>query len=302
MAPVRNAYIHLNFTRIATEPRIQDLQPIVDNSNPLFVREGNPGLTPEIRNDMSIYFSRSYPASGVRFSLNGRYTIFSNKITHEEMVDDNLITTYRPINVDRGQEGNYWASLNLPIVRNKFTSRLSLSGNLSNLPAYVNGLENNTRILSVNPYILLNITPSENTAIYITGRLRNSRTTYDISTSQNQKIRNQQLGIEFNTKLIAGLYFNYNFDYNRYTNDRFEADETIPVLNISVYKQFLKGNKGEIRFSVYDAFNKNVSFSQSAYGNGVNQTFTNALGRYGMLSFIYNIKGLKAGVQKRRHG
>jgi len=38
--PARNMYVDLSFSRNAREPSISDLQPIRDNTNPLYIRDG----------------------------------------------------------------------------------------------------------------------------------------------------------------------------------------------------------------------------------------------------------------------
>lgn len=297
-SPVRNAYVDISFTRFATEPRIDDLQPIVDISNPLYVRVGNPDLTPEVVNSISGYVSRSYPASGVRFNFNGSFDFYNNRFSQSETVDENLKTTYQPINLEGGFNSNFWTSINVPIIKGKFTSRASLFASFEERPTLVNNFENNTSTARYEPSFRFNITPVDDVALYLTARFSNANTTYDINTSQDQKVTSTNLSAEFNTKLAFGFYLNSNFNYRKYQNDRFDANEEIPILNASVYRQFLPGKKAELRLAIYDAFNENRGFFQGASGNGISQSTTVTLGRYVMLSLTYNIKGLKSGVKK----
>lgn len=298
--PGRNMYLSAGYTRTAIEPQIQDLQPVIDNANPLFITEGNPDLTPQIGNDINTYISRSFPASGIRLSLNGRFTLFDNYIGRSETIDDQGVTSYKPINIEDGVQGNLWFSVNLPIIQNKFTTRWNLSTNISDLPAEVNGVMNNTHVVTLNPRLTISYTPSKDLMLSINGFYRNSNTTYDINSSQDQTVVNKGFEMEFNTKLVGGIYLASRLNYNKFTNDRFGQDLSVPILNASIYRQFLKGNKGELRLAIYDAFDENVSLQQGTYGNGVSQSLTNALGRYVMMSFTYNIKGLQSGVNKRR--
>jgi len=298
--PGRNMYLSMGYTRTANEPQIQDLQPVIDNANPLFITEGNPDLTPQIGNDINAYMSRSFPASGIRISLNGRFTLFDNYIGRSESIDDQGITSYKPINIEDGNQGNIWFSVNLPIIQNKFTTRWNLSTNVSDLPAQVNGVMNNTKVVTLNPRLTISYTPTKDFLLSLNGFYRNSNTSYDINSSQDQTVINKGFELEFNTKLVGGIYLASRLNYNKFTNDRFGQDLSVPILNASIYRQFLKGNKGELRLAIYDAFDENVSLQQGTYGNGISQSLTNALGRYVMLSFTYNIKGLQSGVNKRR--
>ncbi len=304
-SPVRNAYIDVNFTRTATEPQIGDLQPVLNNTNPLFIRLGNPDLTPEIKNSFSAYVSRSYPASGVRFSLNGNYGFYDNRFSQKEEIDENLVTTYQPINLEGGYDSYFYASLNFPIIKGKFTTRASLNGRFDQRPTLIietqnpaGEILNTTTTKSIGPSLRINITPVDDVALYLDASLTNSSSKYDINEGQNQNVKERRVGVEFNSKLFAGFFLNSKFNNVNYTNDRFDADQNIPILNASIYRQFLPGKKAELRLSIYDAFNQNQGFSQSAWGNGFNQTSSVTLGRYAMLSLTYNIKGLKSGVRK----
>ena len=297
--PWRNSYASLSYSRNASEPAISDLQPLVDNINPLYIREGNSSLTPELANEFSAYINRSFPLSGVRASVNLSHSIYSNQFSTDEVVDDRLVTTIRPINIEGGSRSSAWLSFSFPFVKNKFTTRLGLNLNNNERPALVNGLVNNTKSLSYSPSVRFNITPSKDVSLYINGRLNNSKTSYDLNDSQDQKTRTTTIGIEGNTKLFAGFYVSSNLDYVKYTNDRFSLDRSVPVWNASIYKRLLPENRAELRLSFYDILDENVGFYQGAYGLGVSQTETPTLARYTMLSLTYNIRGLKSDVRKK---
>ena len=293
--PLSNAYMGFGYTRTAKEPTIEDLQPIVNNLNPQYIIEGNPALTPELSNQFNFNFSKSYPISGVRFNVRANYDIYDNQFSTSETVDEFLITNAQPINVDNGSRFNINGGLNFPIIKNKMTTRIRMNATQNIRPSLVNNVENITSSWSYRPYIRFNITPVENLGIYISANLNYTDTRYDINESQNQKIRNENYSLELTAKTFLGVFLNANFQYDRYFNQRFNIDREIPILNWSIYKQVLKDNKGEIRFSLYDSFNKNVGFTSSDSFRAEN----NALGRYAMVSFTYNIRGVKASAHKK---
>jgi len=297
-SPVRNAYVSVGYSRKVTEPSVTDLQPIINDINPLFIRIGNPDLVPEVADEINVYVSRSYPASSVRFSLNGSMSFFDNRITRKENVDDKQVTTYQPINLEGGRDANFWTSVSFPIIKGKIKSRVSMNGYFSNMPAIFNDVETTTNTAQLTPRISLDFTPVDDVAVYVNGSIGRSRTTFDIQTSQDQTVTDRRLGVEFNTKLFAGFFLNSNYNYTNYSNDRFDTDTTIPILNASIYRQFMPGKKAELRLAIYDALNKNRGFYQGAFGNSVSQTSSLTLSRYVMLSLTYNIKGLKSGVRK----
>jgi len=293
--PIRNGYVDFGYSRNASEPSIEDLQPIVNNLNPQFILIGNPALTPEISNGIYGSFSHSHPLSGRRIYIDGGIDFMESQFSTSENVDSFLITTAQPINVSGGRSWNVGGSINFPIIKNKITVRTRLGVNNNLRPSFVNEQKNNTTSQTYNPYIRFNITPVENLGIYLTARSQFTKTTYDINTSQNQNTRNDTYSAELTAKTFLGIFLNGNMNYRKFTNDRFNINRNIPILNLSIYKQILNGNRGEIRISLYDAFNKNIGFTSSdSY-----RSETQSLGRYGMLSLTYNIRGIQSSAHKK---
>lgn len=295
---IRNLYMNVSYSRVANEPEIEDLQPVVNNLNPQYIRSGNSELTPEIANGISFYTSKNYPLSDIRISFNGSLSWIQNQFTTEESVDENLITSIRPINFGTGGRSYGSLSVSFPIKKNKFTVRTRMYGQVNNRKTLVNSFENNTSSLTLSPSVRLNITPSQDFSLYVDANYSRAKTSYDLNATQNQSTENTELGVELNSKLLAGFYFNSSFNVNMYRNERFNQEQNIPILNASVYRKFMPGDKAEIRLSVYDAFKKNIGFSQSAYGFAISQRSTDSLSRYFMLSLTYNIRGMKSDVRK----
>lgn len=217
----------------------------------------------------------------------------------EEFVDENLITTLRPINVDNGSSGSIWSNISIPLIKNKIKIRTNYYFNLDNRQSFVNSQLNKTKVVMHRPTIKFDITPSQDYSLYLSASRSFSTTSYDLNISQDQKVQRTSYKIELNAKLIAGIYLSSSFNYSRYNNDRFNQDTSIPILNSSIYRHFLPGNQLELRIALYDGFNRNIGFNQSAYGIGVSQSTVESLGRYGLLSVTYNIRGMKTDVRKK---
>ncbi|MFZ1524591.1 MAG: outer membrane beta-barrel protein, partial [Saprospiraceae bacterium] len=260
--------------------------------------EGNPNLVPTLNHRAGVWFNHSWPANAIRISFNVSYTYFEDQIIQQQSVDQNLITRSKPVNYTGGDQ--IWSNINLnfPIIRNKIKmgTRLGRSGGQSF--AFVNNILNNTNTIRWAPGANIDITPTQKTAIYLRADLSFSATEYDINTTQNQNIVNQNYSLDINTNFAKGWFWNSTLRHSIFKNERFGIEQNIPIINLSVYRQFLKGNKGELRFSLYDALNKNIQISQSTSVSRVFDSRTPSLARYLMLSFSYNIKGMKSTVTR----
>lgn len=294
----RNSWISADYTVNAAEPSIEQLLPVVDFSNPLFITEGNPDLVPSLNHEAGLWLNYSWPADGIRVNAGARFTLYEDQIITDQLVDENLVTRSRPVNYDGGTQ--WWSNLgiNFPIVRNKLKMRASVNYSHSKSFAFVNTLLNETFSSRWNPSANLDFTPTENTAVYLNASIGISNTEYNINTSQNQTLINQNYNIDVSQNFGKGWFANASLRYSLFKNERFGIDQDIPILNFSVYKQLLKGNRGEIRLSLYDALNKNVLINQNTSVSRVFNSTTPSLARYVMLSFSYNIRGMKSTVAR----
>ena len=300
ISPVRNLYFDAGYSRGAMEPQIADLQPIVDTRNPLYIRIGNPELTPELSNTISAGGNKNWPLAAVRVYLNASYSFYDSQFSTDETIDENLITSVQPINVQGGTEANLRSNISFPIVKSKLKLRAFMSYNFGNRPSFVNDVENNTRRESYSPSVRLTFTPNNEFSFVGNASFRVSNTSYDINTSQDQRIINNSYSTTLNSKLAAGVYLNTTYSFNVFKNESFGFGENFSRLNLSLYRNFLPDNKLEVRVSVYDALDSNRSIFQSAFGNTVNYSASNVIGRYAMLSLSYNIRGMKGGIEKNR--
>jgi hypothetical protein len=299
-AEIRNQFgrrtdLNLTFNRSVSEPSLENLLPLVNNLNPLYITEGNPELLPQVSNRFSLNFSTSKPVTGTNFYLYGSYDRYINQIIQAQTVDANLITFSRPVNYDGGDRGYTGYNFSTPIKTGKLQLRYNGSLSLSNTFAIINEVLNETTIVGYNQSLRFDLTLSDRLSIYTGGGYSQSFTSYDISTSQNQTINRLNYDIDVNAKLFTGLVLSGKFTHSYFRNERFGQNFDLPILNISLSKQVLKQNRGEVRLSLYDAFDRTREINQFASLNQVSESVTTTLARYAMLSFTYNIRGAKKG-------
>ncbi|MBK9271199.1 MAG: outer membrane beta-barrel protein [Saprospiraceae bacterium] len=297
----KNQYLHAFYSVNAREPRIQDLQPIIDNSNPLYIRIGNPALIPQIDHRIGLGLRKNNPINFTNFNINVNGNFSDNQFVLEQNVDSNLVTTARIINYKGMKSAGSGLGFGFPIVKTKISLQLSYNFNISESFALVNGFENETFSIANSGFANLNITPNESISAFLSTRFSLTNTKYSIESSQNQQILTQNFSANLNAKLFWGILASANLNYDRFINERFNFNQEVPILNATVYKIFGKKNQFEIRISVYDIFNRNLGVNLVANGNIVSETRTTTLKRYGLLSFTYNIRGINYKVNQQNY-
>jgi hypothetical protein len=70
-------------------------------------------------------------------------------------------------------------------------------------------------------------------------------------------------------------------------------DQSVWLWNIEAGYRFMKGNKGEVKLSVFDLLNQNNAIARTVNDVTIEDTFTRVLTRYALLSFTYNIGNFK---------
>ena len=294
----RNTWINADYGISASEPTIENLLPVVDFSNPLYITEGNPKLVPTLNHRVGLWFNHSWPADAIRINLSTNYTYFEDQVIQIQQVSENLVTRSKPINYSGGTQIWSNAGVSFPIIRNKLKMRTNLGRSGGRSFAFVNDILNNTNTIRWSPSVNIDIIPTDKTAIYLGANLSYSSTEYNINITQNQNITSQNYSVDLNTNFAKGWFWSSTLRYSIFKNERFGIAQNIPIINLSIYKQIFKGNNGEIRLSLYDALNKNILINQSTSVSRVFDSRTASLARYVMLSFSYNIKGMKSTVTK----
>ena len=298
-----NLEIDLEYQYSVSEPTLSQLQPIPNVNNPFFRSEGNPNLVPERSHSIDMGMSYWNSASFTNFRISTNYDIYDNQIVYNtitEFVDSiGFVTTNRPVNVSGGSRigGYMWGSV--PIIKTKLT--LSANGNLSSrvAPAFVNGIENETTNTFYGFGTRLNLTLNQKLVFGLNGNINFTDISYSIQEEQNQNIRNYGLSANTKWQIIPKTYFESNLNYNRYTNDRFDFDQEIPIWNASIRRLLGEKNRIEVRLAAFDLLNRRLAVQQNGSQNFVTNTVSSTLARYFMLSLSYNVRGYEDKVKKR---
>lgn len=282
-------------------PTINQLQPFTDNSNPMFLSSGNPDLKPARTSSVNAFFNRYDPATFFSIWSSVFYRSFRDKIVYNRLISDDLITFSSPENIRNGGDSyNANISIGFPIKKNKIMADMGISGNISNTPLYINEILNNNNSKAYGGNLSLNITPVSWFSWFLSGNIWNNRTEYSIFTRQNQTFKRQSLNSDLNFQLPNKVFITSRFNYTHQHNERINFDQHLPILGLSVYKIFGKKNQHEIRLNGNDLFNRNLGVNQSASSNEVSFTNTATLSRYIMLSYSFNMRGMKTELKRNR--
>ncbi|RDB04213.1 outer membrane beta-barrel family protein [Runella aurantiaca] len=291
-----NRNINLTYDTDVREPSIQQLSPIVDNSDPLNIVTGNPNLRPEYNHRLNLNFFNFNQLKFSNFFAFANLTYTTNKIANAQQVDANLVRMYRPVNVKDDYTVNANISKGFRIkalgTRVNFSTNLVLNRGITP----VNDVDNLTRRLESRNRLRFEYRYKEILDLSTSAAITYNQTEYSLNPNLNQSFVNQVYDVEGNLKVTKTLTLNSTLDYNIYDFAGSTFNQKVPIWNASVSKFFLKANRGELKFSVVDMLNRNVGINRIAQANFVQDERIRSLGRYFLLSFTYSLKSFMGGM------
>jgi hypothetical protein len=279
-------HLRIDYETSMQEPTIQQLQPVIDNSDFLNQYVGNPALRPAYAHRINTNFTSFNPARFINFFafINASYT--KNAIVNSQTFSKSGQRLTIPVNVDFSK--SLRANFNLGFPVKKLNSRFNFgpSATLSETIAVLNGQNNNARSKTLGGNSRYNFTYKEIVILDLGANLSQQETKYDFSTPDQQYF-NQTYKAEINLSFLKKYSFNTSYEYLIYTSKTNDFRQEIPFLDISISRFVLKNNAGELKFKVNNVLDQSNSVSQSSGENYIQQQTTNNLGRFYMVSFTY---------------
>lgn len=274
--------LSVDYSPYLNTPSIEQLQPAIDNTNPLVRTIGNPNLKAE--NNHSVHFNYN---SFDRFTFTnlfiyGQASITNNKIVQAQSYDENLVQTLQPQNTDNEFYSNLSVSFGKPIRAIRMRLRTRFGANYTNGNIFLNSVKDNFNRLGANLSIGLSNTNQEKIRYSISSAFNNSKTAYSKGKERSQYYNSQIYKADVNYKGIQHWNFGTGLNYSIYSAQK------IPQWNASVKRNFAE-KQGTIRLAVNDLLNQNTGVSQTQNLNYNQETIYNAIGRNGILSLSWKI-------------
>ena len=279
----------MDYKTSVQQPTLEQLQPTLDNSDPLNLYIGNPDLKVEYRHNLRFrYMSfNEFSFTNLYTMLNATYT--RNKITNQQTIDSTFAQMTTPTNVDDDYMISGYGYFGTPI--RALGIKLSVRGNVSYNRSilFVNSIKNNMDRFNNSINLSLENRNQDVVQASIGARVSHSITKYSTMKSLNQEYLTTAYYTEVLVDFLKTWTVSTKFELTQYTGDLFTDNPQLPIWRAYVSKRFLKSDKGLLKFAVFDILDQNVGINRSSQANYIEDERVTTLSRYFMLSFTYKI-------------
>lgn len=295
-------YFFMGYRTFVRTPTANQLQEVVDNSNPLLVSIGNSALNPYYSHRIFLRYSNTqvekstvfYALLNANFSKNyiARSTQF---ITQDTIVGGQYALSpgtqlSQSVNLNGYMNLNGFVTYGLPVDFLKSNLNFNVGGDYLRQPGLINGIKNysNTYSSKIGLVLASNISEKIDFTLASTSSLNWVRNTSQISLDNRYLNQINQAGMVWT--FLPGWVFRQDVTNQLYRGLGGEFDINFWLWNMSLGKKFLKNNRGELKLSVFDLLGQNNSISRTITETYIQDLQTNVLQRYFLLSFVYTLR------------
>lgn len=300
--------MRFNYRANTSQPSMTDLLDIRDDSNPLNIREGNPGLKPSFTQNMRFQYNNYWQNHQRSLMVNANFSTTANSISNKVTYDQKTgVNTTRPENIN----GN-WNAFAMVMFNTSIDSAGYFNVNTFTTLRYAHNVG----------YVSLSqqdsqesVTRSTTYGERLSASYRNSWFELELNGSVDYMHARSQLqsnnDLDTWTFSYGGsvmvtapwgtqLSTNMNMNSRRGYNDASMNTNEL-IWNAQVSQSFLRGNALTLSLQFYDILKEQSTFSRAISAMQRTDTEYNAITSYAMLHVIYRLN-LFGGFGNNRRG
>ena len=279
----------------SSQPSMENLLPIVDNSNPQNIRVGNPGLKPSFSHTLRFFYNDYKVEQQRGIFSHASFQATQNSVSNSRVYNESTGGwTTTPKNINGNWNAFAMSGFNTALKNKKFNIGTFTSFNYQNNVGYLTDTQ--TRVEQKNTTTNLNINER------LRGSYRNDWLEVGLNGSFSYTVERDKLTPSNNQEP-------YNFSYGGFTNitapwnmslstnitnqaRRGYRDSSMNrnelIWNAQLSQTFLNGD-ATISFEMYDILRRQSNITRSLTSSGRSVYEYNGVNSYCMLRFIYRL-------------
>ncbi len=307
--------LRLRFTyRTNTQaPSINQLQNVLNNTNPLLQTIGNPDLQQSYSHNVSARFTKTavQKASSLVALISANYTqdpIGSSLFIADSAMRVPGVTSStgegiflqkgtqltRPVNTDDAVNLRLFMSYGTPLTFMKSNLNLNTSLNYNSAPSLINFQVNRANTYAISQGIVLSSNISEKIDFTLSYNYAYNRAVNTLQPRLNNSFNTQTAGGNVVWNIWKGMVLRSDINYQQYAGLSGGFNQKFTLWNASFAQRLFKNQNGELKLSVFDLLNQNNSVSRTFSETYLEDSRSLVLNRYFMMTFTYNLRQFKS--------
>jgi hypothetical protein len=287
--PKTQRRINFNYNGSTRNPTLNQIQPLIDNTDPLNITIGNAALKQSFNHNFNFRASDYKVLKSRSMSFNMNYSTVENAITNSTFID----SLGRRVNQSVNTNGNYNYNASLgygfdlvPSLNVGLNAGPRKSRNIS----FINGQKNTTDNSGWNISMYSGYWSDKwiNFWMNFNANYTNSVSSVrpDVATKYWSYNTYSNVQLKFKKPKV---YVDMTIEANVYQKTAaFANGQDSYVFSPSIRKVFSKTDSWEAKLYINDLFNQNQGINRNANSNFISETINQTIQRYFMFSLVYN--------------
>jgi len=304
--------LRINYRGSTSQPSMSNLLDITDDSDPLNISMGNPGLKPSFTNnlfaDYNNYIQNHYQFMAFRASFQTTRNSISSKVTYDETTGGR---TTRPENINGNWNMSLGGMYSVAVdtagcwnINNDFNMSYRNQVGYVNLNRNADSQKSTTKTLGISERLAASYR-NDWLEIELNGALSYDHSRNPLQTQGNLDTWQFSYGGTVDVTCPWGTRISTNLNQRSrrgYNDNSMNTNELI--WNAQISQSFLRGKPLTVMIQLYDILDNQSNFSRSVSAMSRNDTEYNAINSYAMLHVVYrlNLFGGKQARQEMRNG
>ncbi|MYH53557.1 MAG: outer membrane beta-barrel protein, partial [Gemmatimonadetes bacterium] len=293
-------YFGFRYGTSTREPSLNQLQPFVDNRDPINVYVGNPDLRPSYSHSVSSEYRFFDQFSFINLFTRAGFSYTRDPIANSRVFDDQGFQTVSPINTDASWSVNGNTSFGTPIRKLGVDIDLSYGISYSEGIEVINSASNESRVIRNTVGARLSNRNKERFEIGAGANFTFNDVEYSLNQALNRDYVNSRYSANGRIYLgswTLGSTFSWNvYDQNLYNIGAGRGGESYtpsPGRNVARWdaraSRRVLSDRAEVQIQAFDLLNQSQAVNISNSGSFIQESRTQSLGQYFMVRVMYRL-------------
>lgn len=293
----------------SSQPSMTNLLDVTDDSDPLNISRGNPGLKPSWTNSMELFYNNYIPDLQRGWMVHANMSMTKNSISTAVLYDEaSGRRTTMPMNINGNW--NTWTGLmfNTALGPEKYFNIFTFTSfNYSNNVGYISSdahaggsgvtsdqivnlsQKSTTKSSNIGERLNFNFR-NDLLEVGVNGNINYQHARNDLQENANLDTYNFSYGGNVQVNMPWDMVFSTNINQSSrrgYDDESMNTDELI--WNAQLSQSFLRGNAATVSVQWYDILRERSNIGRSISATQRTDTWTNTINSYVMVHFIYKL-------------